>query len=68
MKGPMEAMGQQAEMNMSGSTTGKNYYAPSTGLLTKSTTTINISGTMEMAGQNMPVSTKTTTTTELQKL
>ncbi len=57
-----EAMGQEITMNSKDKTTGKIILDKKSGLLKEKTATTNSEGNMEMAGQTMPMNTKTTKT------
>lgn len=57
-----EAMGQEITMNSKDKTTGKIILDKKSGLLKEKTATTNSEGNMEMAGQSMPMNTKTTKT------
>ncbi|MFN2438634.1 MAG: DUF6263 family protein, partial [Chitinophagaceae bacterium] len=57
-----EAMGQEILMTSKDKTTGKIILDRKTGLLKEKTATTNSEGNMEMAGQTMPMNTKTTKT------
>jgi len=57
-----EAMGQEIIMKSKDKTTGKITLDKKTGLLKEKTATTNSEGNMEMAGQSMPMNTKTTKT------
>ncbi len=57
-----EAMGQEIKMNSKDKTTGKITLDKKTGLLKEKTATTNSEGNMEMAGQTIPMNTKTTKT------
>jgi hypothetical protein len=57
-----EAMGQEIIMTSKDKTTGKITLDKKSGLLKEKTATINSEGNMEMAGQTMPMNTKTTKT------
>jgi hypothetical protein len=57
-----EAMGQEITMTSKDKTTGKITLDKKTGLLKEKTATTNSEGNMEMAGQTMPMNTKTTKT------
>ncbi len=57
-----EAMGQEIKMSSKDKTTGKITLDKKTGLLKEKTATTNSEGNMEMAGQTMPMNTKTTKT------
>lgn len=69
MKGPIPFMGgQEATMDMDGIISGKNKFSVATGLLINGSVNMSISGKMEMMGASAPLSVKSQTTTELQKL
>ena len=57
-----EAMGQEITMTSKDKTTGKITLDKKTGLLKEKTATTSSQGNMEMAGQTMPMNTKTTKT------
>jgi hypothetical protein len=57
-----EAMGHEITMTSKDKTTGKIILDKKTGLLKEKTATTNSEGNMEMAGQTMPMNTKTTKT------
>jgi len=57
-----EAMGQEIKMSSKDKTTGKIILDKKSGLLKEKTATTNSEGNMEMAGQSMPMNTKTTKT------
>ncbi len=68
MKGKMPMMGGvEGNMALSGTLKGKSYYSRNTGVLTKSSLTVNMSGTMEQAGQETPIAMKMVSTNELKK-
>jgi hypothetical protein len=57
-----EAMGHEITMTSKDKTTGKIILDKKSGLLKEKTATTNSEGNMEMAGQTMPMTTKTTKT------
>jgi len=63
-----EAMGQEIKMSSKDKTTGKITLDKKTGLLKEKIATTNSEGNMEMAGQTMPMNTKTTKTITVKRI
>ena len=66
--GVVEQQGMQIPMSLSGTTSGESVIDISTGTVKKNSTTMKITGTMELMGQSIPLSMNVTAQTTVNKI
>ncbi len=66
--GTLQQNGMEIQMDMTGTTTGQSSYESSTGLLKRSSSMSDISGSLGVMGQNAPISAKVNTEMVARKL